>query len=41
MSGILGVPGPADPPNCTTAELQVVQAGVDASTSAYLLPIPT
>jgi heme-binding protein len=30
----------ADPPNCTTADLQGVQAGVDASTSAYLFSHP-
>jgi len=32
-------PAPA-PPNCTTADLQGVQAGVDASTSAYLFTHP-
>lgn len=30
----------ADPPNCTTADLQGVQAGVSASTSAYLFTHP-
>jgi hemophore-related protein len=30
----------ADPPNCTTADLQGVEAGVDASTSAYLFSHP-
>jgi hemophore-related protein len=30
----------ADPSNCTTADLQGVYAGVDASTSAYLFTHP-
>jgi hemophore-related protein len=30
----------ANPPNCSTADLQGVQAGVDASTSAYLFTHP-
>jgi hemophore-related protein len=30
----------ADPPNCTTADLQGVEAGVSASTSAYLYAHP-
>jgi len=30
----------ANPPNCTTADLQGVFAGVDASTSAYLFTHP-
>ncbi|MCT7660936.1 heme-binding protein [Mycobacterium deserti] len=29
-----------DPPHCTTADLQGVQAGVDASASAYLFTHP-
>jgi hemophore-related protein len=30
----------ADPPNCSTADLQAVEAGVSASTSAYLFAHP-
>ncbi|MGV0715316.1 heme-binding protein [Mycolicibacterium sp. XJ662] len=30
----------ANPPNCSSADLQWVQAGVDASTSAYLFTHP-
>jgi hemophore-related protein len=30
----------ANPPNCSTADLQGVQAGVEASTSAYLFTHP-
>ncbi len=30
----------ANPPNCTTADLQGVEAGVNASTSAYLFAHP-
>jgi heme-binding protein len=30
----------ANPPNCTTADVQGVEAGVDASTSAYLFSHP-
>ena len=30
----------ADPPNCSTADLEGVRAGVDASTSAYLFTHP-
>ncbi len=31
---------PPAPPNCTTADLEGVRAGVDASTSAYLFTHP-
>src|SRR4051812_5430697 len=30
----------ADPPNCTSADLEGVRAGVDAATSAYLFTHP-
>ena len=30
----------AEPPNCTSADLEGVRAGVDASTSAYLFTHP-
>ena len=32
---------PADPPNCTAADMAGVAAGVSAATSVYLFTIPT
>ncbi len=40
LAGSLPAQAQPDPPNCTTADLSGVMAGVDAATSAYLFANP-
>lgn len=40
LGGSLPAHAQPDPPNCTTADLSGVMAGVDAATSAYLFTHP-